>query len=55
MVNSKKEKQNLKLHMTGKLQSNKAKDAVKLFDYIHSVDNQNQGSPIYINQNLVKI
>ena len=31
---------NLKLHMIGKLQSNKAKDAVKLFDYIHSVDNQ---------------
>ena len=36
----KKENQNLKLHMVGKLQSNKAKDAVKLFDYIHSVDNQ---------------
>ena len=31
---------NIKLHMIGKLQSNKAKDAVKLFDYIHSVDNQ---------------
>ena len=30
---------NLKLHMIGKLQSNKAKKAVKLFDYIHSVDN----------------
>jgi len=30
----------LKLHMIGKLQSNKAKDAVKLFDYSHSVDNQ---------------
>jgi len=28
----------LKLHMIGKLQSNKVKDAVKLFDYIHSVD-----------------
>ena len=26
--------------MIGKLQSNKAKDAVQLFDYIHSVDNQ---------------
>ena len=32
--------QNLKLHMIGKLQSNKAKDAVKIFDYIHSLDNQ---------------
>ena len=36
----KRNNQNLKLHMIGKLQSNKAKDAVKLFDYIHSVDNQ---------------
>ncbi len=36
----KKKNQDLKLHMIGKLQSNKAKDAVSLFDYIHSVDNQ---------------
>ena len=36
----KKKNKDLKLHMIGKLQSNKAKDAVKLFDYIHSVDNQ---------------
>ena len=36
----KKSNENLKLHMIGKLQSNKAKDAVKLFDYIHSLDNQ---------------
>ncbi len=35
-----KEKDKINLHMIGKLQSNKAKDAVKLFDYIHSVDNQ---------------
>ena len=27
--------------MIGKLQSNKAKEAVNLFDYIHSVDSQN--------------
>ena len=31
---------NLKLHMIGKLQTNKAKKAVKLFDYIHSLDNE---------------
>ena len=31
---------NIKLHMIGKLQSNKVKFAVKLFDYIHSVDSQ---------------
>ena len=30
----------LNLHMVGKLQSNKAKHAVELFDYIHSLDNQ---------------
>ncbi len=30
---------NLKLHMIGKLQTNKVKYAVSLFDYIHSVDN----------------
>ncbi len=35
-----KETNKLKLHMIGKLQSNKAKDAVNLFDYIHSLDNQ---------------
>ena len=29
---------NLQLHMVGKLQSNKAKRAIKLFDYIHSLD-----------------
>ncbi len=28
----------LQLHMLGKLQTNKAKKAVKLFDYIHSLD-----------------
>ena len=36
----KKKNENLKLHMIGKLQSNKAKDAVKIFDYIHSLDNK---------------
>ncbi len=30
---------NLKLHMIGKLQTNKVKYAVNLFDYIHSLDN----------------
>ena len=39
-TDQKKVNPNLKLHMIGKLQSNKAKDAVKLFDYIHSLDNQ---------------
>ena len=39
-THQKKINSNLKLHMIGKLQSNKAKDAVKIFDYIHSLDNQ---------------
>tara|TARA_B100001093_G_scaffold506606_2_gene565815 strand:+ start:1063 stop:1713 length:651 start_codon:yes stop_codon:yes gene_type:complete len=33
-------KKDIKLHMIGKLQSNKAKKAVQVFDYIHSLDNQ---------------
>ena len=36
----KEENENIKLHMIGKLQSNKSKEAVKLFDYIHSLDSQ---------------
>ncbi len=31
---------NIKLHMIGKLQTNKVKFAVKLFDFIHSVDSK---------------
>ena len=34
----KDKKKDLKLHMIGKLQSNKAKKAVQIFDYIHSLD-----------------
>ena len=35
----KKNKTNIKLHMVGKLQTNKVKFALKIFDYIHSLDN----------------
>jgi pyridoxal phosphate enzyme (YggS family) len=35
----KKLNKNLKLHMIGKLQTNKVKYVVPLFDYIHSLDN----------------
>jgi len=31
-------KQNIKLHLIGTLQTNKVKHAIKIFDYIHSVD-----------------
>jgi len=34
----KKQKPHIKLHMIGRLQSNKVKQAVSIFDYIHSVD-----------------
>ena len=35
----KRNNKKIKLHMVGKLQSNKAKKAVQIFDYIHSLDN----------------
>ena len=40
--------------MIGKLQSNKAKDAVKLFDYIHSVDNQKLADTLAKHQKNLK-
>ena len=36
----------IKLHMIGKLQTNKVKYAVKLFDYIHSVDSEKMAKKI---------
>ena len=36
----------IKLHMIGKLQTNKVKFAVKLFDYIHSVDSEKMAKKI---------
>ena len=38
--NIKKEKPNLMVHLVGRLQSNKVKKAVEIFDYIHSLDSQ---------------
>ena len=38
----KNEKPNLNLHFVGKLQTNKAKDVVKLFNYVHSLENIKQ-------------
>ena len=35
----KQEIKDIKLHMIGKLQSNKAKEAINLFEFIHSLDN----------------
>ena len=36
----KKKNSKIQLHMIGKLQTNKVKFAVQIFDYIHSVDSQ---------------
>ena len=36
----KKDNSSIKLHLIGRLQSNKVKFAVKLFDYIHSLDSK---------------
>jgi len=37
---------NIKLHLIGKLQTNKVKIAVKIFDYIHSLDNEKLANKI---------
>ena len=39
-VDLKSKYKNIKLHMIGKLQTNKVKNAISLFDYIHSIDNK---------------
>jgi PLP dependent protein len=39
-IDVKLEYPNIKLHLIGKLQTNKVKLSVKLFDYIHSVDSE---------------
>ena len=36
----KKEKSELKIHLVGRLQTNKVKFALKVFDYIHSLDSK---------------
>ena len=49
----KKQKKQIQLHMVGKLQSNKAKKAVEIFDYIHSVDNQKLADLLSKSQNSI--
>ena len=39
-------KKEVKLHLIGKLQTNKVKLAIKLFDYIHSLDNEKLANKI---------
>ena len=49
----KKTNSNLKLHLIGKLQTNKVKYAVQIFDYIHSVDSQKLAKKIADEQNKI--
>ena len=44
-------RKNIKLHLIGKLQTNKVKHALKIFDYIHSVDSKKLAKKIADEQN----
>tara|TARA_B100001250_G_C19682800_1_gene736613 strand:+ start:413 stop:1072 length:660 start_codon:yes stop_codon:yes gene_type:complete len=50
---TKKNNSQIKLHMIGKLQTNKVKFAVRIFDYIHSVDSEKLAKKIADEQNKV--
>tara|TARA_Y100000591_G_scaffold281017_1_gene260560 strand:+ start:8561 stop:9223 length:663 start_codon:yes stop_codon:yes gene_type:complete len=50
----KEQNKEIKLHMIGKLQTNKVKFAVKLFDFIHSVDSLKLASKISNEQLKIK-
>ena len=49
----KKKKSKINLHMIGKLQTNKVKFAVQLFDYIHSVDSKKLAKKIADEQDKI--
>ena len=49
----KKNNSQIKLHMIGKLQTNKVKFAVQLFDFIHSVDSEKLAMKIANEQNKI--
>ena len=46
----KDQNKNIKLHLIGRLQTNKVKLAVKLFDYIHSLDSKKLADKISLHQ-----
>ena len=50
----KKKNSKIRLHMVGKLQTNKVKFAVQIFDYIHSVDSEKLVRKIAEEQNKMK-
>jgi len=51
--NIKQKNLNLNLHLIGKLQTNKVKLAVKIFDYIHSVDSEKLAKKICVEQEKI--
>jgi PLP dependent protein len=46
----KKENRNIQLHLIGSLQTNKVKFALKVFDYIHSLDSEKLANKIAVEQ-----
>ena len=50
----KKKNSQIKLHMIGRLQTNKVKFAVQIFDYIHSVDSEKLAKKILDEQNKIE-
>tara|TARA_B100001057_G_C22864611_1_gene955966 strand:+ start:2759 stop:3418 length:660 start_codon:yes stop_codon:yes gene_type:complete len=50
----KDKRKNINLHLVGKLQTNKVKQAVKIFDYIHSLDSIKLAKKISEEQNKIK-
>tara|TARA_B100002052_G_C15857165_1_gene588143 strand:- start:226 stop:888 length:663 start_codon:yes stop_codon:yes gene_type:complete len=51
----KKNNDRLKIHLIGKLQTNKVKYAIKLFDYIHSLDSEKLANKISEEQFKLKV
>ena len=52
--NIKKNYKNIKLHLLGKLQSNKVDDAYEIFDFIHSLDSKKLALKIFENEKNFK-
>tara|TARA_B100000795_G_C22774286_1_gene429276 strand:+ start:649 stop:1308 length:660 start_codon:yes stop_codon:yes gene_type:complete len=51
--NIKNDHKDLKLHMIGKLQTNKVKHALSIFDYLHSLDNLKLAKKISSEQKII--
>ena len=54
-VDIKKNKNNIKIHLLGKLQTNKVKHAIKIFDFIHSLDSKKLADKISEEQKKINV